>query len=421
MTSPGIGAGGQVGIAFEVLAPPVQAALATAATGGTITAGTYRYVVTAINANGETIASNEQTIVTTGATSTVTVTWGAVTGATGYRLYKTAAGGATGTELFYLAVGLVTSDIDTTPGSPAGAFPTISTATNAGTYSAPAKFFPIMSESLQYQQATNFRRPIRKTADIVGAVAGDVHTEGDIEMEALEDVVIWFLYATRSSIIKTGTTNYTYTATPTPAAIPTRTLSITVERNGIIFGYTGCVVGSFKFSVDNGTLMFSVSIVGQDEATQSLPVPSFSTTVPFGAGQYNIQVPTATQVFDMDTFEWTCEDNATPQFRMKDTGRGAQFVNFGERNLTLSCERDFLNKTDYDAFKALTSQTITITASKGANNSISLLNAVAFKDTYELGLSGQGDLIRATINYQLAIDGSGNSYQITLKTQESIV
>jgi hypothetical protein len=69
----------------------------------------------------------------------------------------------------------------------------------------------------------------------------------------------------------------------------------------------------------------------------------------------------------------------------------------------------------------LTSQTITITASKGANNSISLLNAVAFKDTYELGLSGQGDLIRATINYQLAIDGSGNSYQITLKTQESIV
>ena len=418
MTSPGIGAGGQVGIAFEVLASPVVAGNPTA--GGALTAGTYKYYVTAINANGESNVSNEVTVTTAAGNLTAALTWGAVTGATGYKVYRTAAAGATGTELLIATVGLVLLYNDVAVGAPAGAFPTINTATVPGTYTAPTKFFPIMSESLQHQQATNFRRPIRKTADIVGAVAGDVHTEGDIEMEALEDVVIWFLYATRSAIIKTGTTNYSYACTPTPAAIPTRTLSITVERNGVIFGYTGCVVGSFKFSVDNGTLMFSVSVVGQDEATQSLPTPSFSTTVPFGAGQYNIQVPTATQVFDMDTFEWTCEDNATPQFRMKDTGRGAQFINFGERNLSLSCERDFLNKTDYDLYKALTSQSITLVASKGANNSITLLNAVAFKDSYELNLSGQGDLIRATINYQLAIDGSGNSYNITVKTQENI-
>jgi len=414
----GIGAGGQVGIAFELLAAPAAAGSATA--GGALTAGTYKYYVTAINANGESNVSNEVTITTAAGNLTGALTWGAVTGATGYKVYRTAAGGATGTELLIATVGLVLLYNDVAVGAPAGAFPTMNTATVAGTYVAPTKFFPILSESLQHQQATNFRRPIRKSADIIGAVAGDVHVEGDIEMEALEDVVIWFLYATRSSIIKSGTTNYTYVATPTPAALPTRTLSITVERNAVIFGYVGCVVSSFKFSVDNGMLMFSVSIVGQDEATQALPVPSFSTTVPFGAGQYNIQVPTASQVYDMDTFEWSCEDNATPQFRMKDTSRGAQFINFGERNLTLSCERDFVDKTDYDAYKALTSQSITLVASKGVNNSITLLNAVAIKDSYELGLSGQGDLIRGTINYQLAIDGSGNSYQITLKTQESI-
>src|SRR5690242_18215879 len=113
MAPPGIGAAGILGVAREVLPPPVQSALATATTGGTITAGTYRYVVTAINANGETIASNEQTIVTTGSTSTVTVTWVTVAGATGFNLYKTAAGGATGTELKYKTVGLVVSDVDT--------------------------------------------------------------------------------------------------------------------------------------------------------------------------------------------------------------------------------------------------------------------------------------------------------------------
>lgn len=421
MPNPGIGASGQCGIAAEVLTPPVQSALATSASGGTITAGTYKYVLTAINAVGETIASNEQTIVTTGATSTVTVTWAAVTGATGYKLYKTAAGGASGTELLYKTVGLVTTDIDTSPGSPSGAYPTVNTAANSNTYVAPVKFFPIRNETLSRPQDTIWRRPIRKSADIIGAVAGNVHVEGDIEMEALEDVVVHFLYASRTSIVKTGTSNYTYTATPTAAAVPVRTLSITIERNAQIFGYVGCVVGSFKFGIDSGLLTFTVSIVGSDEATQTLPVPTFSTTVPFGAGQYNIQIPTATQVFDVDTFEWTCEDNADPQFRLKDTGRGAQFIKFGERNLGLTCERDFLDKTDYDAFKALTSQSLTITATKGANNSIVIVTPVAIKDTYEVGLSGEGDLVRANIAYQAAIDGSGNSYTITVKTQENVV
>jgi hypothetical protein len=32
-----------------------------------------------------------------------------------------------------------------------------------GVYAAPTKFFPVLSESLQYQQETIWRRPIRKT------------------------------------------------------------------------------------------------------------------------------------------------------------------------------------------------------------------------------------------------------------------
>jgi tail tube protein len=416
----GIGAGGQLGFAAEVLPAPIQSALATSASGGTITAGTYRYVLTAINAFGETIASNEQTIVTTGSTSTVTVSWAAVTGATGYKLYKTAAGGATGTELLYKTVGAVITDIDTSPGSPSGAFPTFNTANNYGTYVAPTKFTPIMSENLHFIQETNFRRPIRKSADIVGANAGNVHTEGDIEMEALEDVVVHFLYASRVAVVKTGTPNFTYTITPTAAAVPVRSMSITVERAGVVFGYTGCVVASFRFTITDGTIMFNCSILGSDEAVQSLPVPTWPATVPFGAGQYDVQIPTATTVFDTDTFEWTCDDNAEPQYRMKTPGRGAQFIAFGERSLGLTVERDFETRTDYDAFKALTAQSITFLFSKGANNQISLVTPVSIKDTYELGLSGQGDLIRASIQYQMAIDGSGNSFTIVVKTQENV-
>lgn len=419
--APGIGAAGIMGVAIEQLPAPVQSALATATTGGTITAGTYRYVLTAINANGETTASNEQTIVTTGSTSTVTVSWTAVTGATGYRLYKTAAGGGVGTELFYKAVGLVITDIDTSPGAPAGAFPTINTAGNPGVYVAPVKYIPFMSESLTSVQATIWRRPIRQSADIIGAVPGNFNVEGDISIEGMEDCVVYFLYASRNSVVKTGTSNFTYTFTPTAGAIPARTLSITVVRNGIVFGFTGVVVGSQTFTVEDGILMYNVSMIGRDEAVQTLPTPTWPTTVPFGAGQYSIEIPTATPVLDTDTFEFTVDDAAEAQFRLKNPTRGAQFIKYGERAVTISLERDFDTRTDFDAFKALTSQDITITATKGANNSITLNTPVTIKDTYEVQNSGQGDLVRAAIAYNAVINASGVSYTVTLKSQENVI
>lgn len=421
MANPGIGAAGILGVAREVLAPPVQAALATATTGGTITAGTYKYILTAINANGETTQSNEQTIVTTGSTSTVTVTWGAVTGATGYKLYKTAAGGATGTELLYKTVGLVTSDVDTSPGSPSGAFPTQNTATNPGVYVAPTKFIPFMSETLTSTQATIWRRPIRQSADIIGAVAGNFHVAGDISIEGIEDTSIYFLHGSRMSIVKTGTTNYTYTCTPTANAIPAATLSITVVRNNIVFGFVGCVVSSQTFTQQDGILMHNLTIIGRDEAVQSSPTPTWPTTTPFGAGQYSIEIPTATPVLDTDTFEFTIDDAAEPMFRLKNPSRGAQFVKYGERSLKMTMERDFLDRTDFDAFKALTSQDITIAVSKGINNSISLNAPVAIKDTYEVQNSGQGDLVRAALTYNGVINGSGVSYTLVVKTQENVL
>lgn len=78
---------------------PVQAATATATTGGTLAVATYYYKVSAIMPTGETVASGEQSQATTGTTSTVTVSWTAVPGATGYRIYRGTA--AAGENLYY--------------------------------------------------------------------------------------------------------------------------------------------------------------------------------------------------------------------------------------------------------------------------------------------------------------------------------
>lgn len=294
--------------------------------------------------------------------------------------------------------------------------------TVSGTYVAPTKFVPINSESLAHRQATTWRRPIRNSVDTAGAVPGNVNVEGDIAIEAVEDVIPYFLNASRLNVVKVGAgPNYTYTATPTANATPAKTMSITIVRNGIVYGYTGMVVSSYRFGVQDGMLTYSASFVGQDEAVQSAPTPTWPTTAPFGAGTWTIEVPTGVTVTDTDTFEIQVEDNAEPQFRLKSTGRGAVFVKYGERNATMTMEKDFQSRTEYDAYKAYTAQSITLTASKGANNSVSLVAPAAVKNTYSTNLGSQGDLVRASAEYQLALDGTGVPFTIVVKTQENIV
>jgi hypothetical protein len=304
------------------------------------------------------------------------------------------------------------------PGIGASGIMGIALETVAGTYLAPTKYVPFYKESLKYEQDTNWRRPIRQTPDVVGAVAGDSFVNGDIEMEALHDCVPYFLMAARATFIKTGAGPYVYTFTPSASAIPLKTLSITIVRNGIVFGYSGCVVGGFEFSIDKGMLMFKPDIVGRDELVQSAPTPTWPTSVPFGAGSYSLQIPTASQVFDADTFEFKIDDKAEPAFRLKNTGTGAQFISYGERDVNIKSERDFEARTEYDAFKALTAQSITLAATQGANI-ISLVAATAVKDTYEVNLDGQGDLVRASIEYVGTL-GAGNAYGAAITTTENI-
>lgn len=67
--------------------PPI-ATTATATTGGSVAAGTYNVRITYVNPIGETLASANTTQVTTGATSTITVTSPpAQNDATGYKVY----------------------------------------------------------------------------------------------------------------------------------------------------------------------------------------------------------------------------------------------------------------------------------------------------------------------------------------------
>jgi hypothetical protein len=292
--------------------------------------------------------------------------------------------------------------------------------TVSGTYAPPTKFIPFLNETLEFKEANNYRRPIRQTAGQVGVVAGDFDVEGTITMDATEDTCIYFTECSRAVGVKTGATpNWVYTYTPTSVAIPPRTMSITIVRNGTVFGYTGCGVTKQTFTVNNNILEFDVDIIGINEATQTNPTATWPTSVPYGPGSWTVQIPTATQVFDMDTFSWSVDDAGAAQYRLKNA-RGAQFVQYGERALQMTASRDYMDKTDYTAFQGVTGQALSIAVAGGANNGITFTMAQAIKDVYQVPLSGQGDLVRASITYNSVLDSSANEYSIIYKTQEVV-
>lgn len=104
------------------LATPTGLALTPSGTGGTLGAGTFAYRVSALGPyNAETLACAEVTTTFgSGTTNEVALSWGAVTGASGYKVY----GRTSGAELLLATLGGgSTSWTDTGAATPSGALP----------------------------------------------------------------------------------------------------------------------------------------------------------------------------------------------------------------------------------------------------------------------------------------------------------
>jgi len=292
----------------------------------------------------------------------------------------------------------------------------------SGTYEPPTKFFPIRSENFTWNQNTNQRRVIRGTADVIGAVAGNGSVEGDIDCELLSDVLPYFLMAARGELTRTGTSpNFVYEFTPTHGALAPNTLSITIVRAGEAFGYVGCNTSSMSFSVDNDQAVVGFSMLGMREEEVGLPgAPIYTDDVPYGSGEWIIQVPTATQIFDADNFSFEVDDSGTVQNRLKDQ-LGAQFISFGERSVSASIDRDFADRDEYNEFKALTQKSISVRAGSKENDYVQLTSPVTYIEDYEVSLSGVGDLVRASITYNgIHDDTTGGAYSIEIATNEDL-
>lgn len=293
-----------------------------------------------------------------------------------------------------------------------------------GTYVAPVKFIPVLSESLKLVEDKKYRNPIHNIADTFGALQGYTSVDGDLTFELTGDTFVYMMYAMNGAVVKSGAGPYTYTFTPGSNATPVKTLSITVVRNGVVFGYTGCIVSKMTVTIQDGVLVGTFSMLGIDEATQSAPTVAWPTTDPAGPGYHDIKVGGASQS-NIDAFNFSIDQGGSVFFPLRSgaSGRKPKETRFGMRTVTVTFDQDFENRTDYDAFKAQTVRAIILQCTVTASNDIKFDFKKCVLKKYEPVLSNVGEIVRATgLEHAVLWDAaSSKAFEIIVITAESIV
>jgi Phage tail tube protein len=310
-----------------------------------------------------------------------------------------------------------------------------------GTYVAPTVWVPILEESLVYTEDKYYSQQLRQQATDSDVKPSYYHTEGDVRMEVDMNFLPYFFMCSRHAITKTGAGPYTYKFTPTAvggtstaaSGMVQRTASITIIRNQgtASFGYTGCTLGGYEFTIDNGVLLVNMSIIGLGEEDGS-GTPAWIAPSLFGADAHTIFVDTAgtapafaTPVNDFNGYTFTANHNAEAQNRIRPQ-RSASYVKFGKTDFELTSELDFVAKSEYTNFKNASVKAFRMESLKGgvsfaaATEAIRLdQNRVAY-DAYGVSLPGIGDIVMAQFTgHGLNIVG-GDAYSVTMKSPVNI-
>ena len=256
-------------------------------------------------------------------------------------------------------------------------------------------------------------------------------------MEVDSHFLPYFLYASRHTVTKTGAGPYVYKAVPNKmasVAAPAKTLSLSAIRNDILFGYAGCVVGQYEFTIEDGVLRLSMNMIGLSENTPAGPfTPTWSDPDLLGADAHAVFVasdygaaPTfAAASVDFNGFTLTINHNADAQNRIVKT-RAASYVAFHETEIGFNTELDFVDKTEYNNFVGTLQRGMKLESTQGAvtfaaatDGTKLQLNRFAY-ETYDVNLPGMGDIIMAGATGRgLSVSG-GDAYELHCKSATNI-
>lgn len=311
-----------------------------------------------------------------------------------------------------------------------------------GTYEDPSgatgAWVPILSESLVYTENKYYSKQIREQTIDSSVQQSYYHIEGDIVMEVDANYLPYFLYASRHTVTKTGAGPYVYSAAPSNlgSSYPGGTqpgLSITIDRNGNGFGYSGCIVSQFAFTIQDGVLRVTMSVLGlAEEEPADLGTTAWLAPSLFGAAAHGIYVDaagTAPAFAALDpTFNGytaTLNYNASAQNRIV-PDRAATYIAFGETEAGYTTELDFLTRAEYDNFVAATVRAVKMESIKGgvnwagATEGCRIIYYNTAYDAYTVDSPDIGSLIMANVTGHALQQTGGVPFRLEVKGAANI-
>jgi hypothetical protein len=328
-----------------------------------------------------------------------------------------------------------------------GGYVIVAVETAMGTYVEPdavgAIAVPITEESFTHNEEKYFSPQIRQQTIVSDVKSSYYHIEGDITMEVDPKFLPYFLHASRHAIAFAGGV-YTYTpgshgsAAVVAGGTGRKTLSITIVRNEIGFGYFGCVVGGYQFRMDTdtGVVMVTFNMLGLGEIEPTtLGTPTWVDPNLYGADSSVLFLDAsgtapvfATQNVDHNGFEFNANFNASAQNRIR-PDRAASYIAFGETEARYETELDFLSRADFDNYKDTTTRALRFLSVHPSSATPTLaaatdgveidINRTAYEN-YTVDLGSMGDLIMAEVTGRAIGIAGGSAYRIRVKTSTTI-
>lgn len=309
-----------------------------------------------------------------------------------------------------------------------------------GTYQDPdtvgTVWVPILSEEFKYTEEKYYSPQLRMQTVVSDVKQSYYHIEGPITMEVDTQYLPYFLHCSRHVPAFAGG-EFTYIPSSSASVNTTegsKTASVTIFRNNEGFGYSGCVFGSFEFTIENGVLRVTMNALGlaeEDPGGLDTFSPTFASPKLLGADAHHVYIAAsgATPTFAAaDTshngFTFSVNYNAAAQNRIV-ADRAASYISYGETEATYTTELDFIDRTEYDNFVAATTRAIKLESYNGASWAASTdgvrlqANRSAY-DTYDVGLAGMGDLIMAGVTGRIIGVATGNPFEIHVKSTVTI-
>ncbi len=289
-----------------------------------------------------------------------------------------------------------------------------------GTAVAATDYIPLISESLTESIEQIADESIKASRFENKSIPGQIEVKGDIVAEVRPTSIGYLLRSALGAVTVTGTGTYTHTFTPASTAfdpdcfLPPYTLEVNRDHPQA-WQYAGAVVNSlqFAFGAKQKLLRATAGIIAKNATLITKTTPNFEAAAPFTWDQAAVQLG-GTAFARLEDFGLKLDNKMAGIFLLSGDRNIDKLYPDGRSTADADLTMDIIDMAQYNAFKASTDQTLTVTFTAGTNVLKFTLPNLRYID-YPVNIGGPGR-IAVKVKGKVFVD---NTFKIELTNSKT--